>query len=216
MGIRKAALAVAPLLLSGSVGAAQAPWVEVRSPHFVAVTNAGEKAGRRLAWQFEQVRGVVANLWPWARIESGKPVVILIARDEATFKTLAPEYWERKGFKPTAVFVSGRDRHYAALQGNVQEEDAVGLNPYYTAYLAYLFLAMDQAFPATTPLWFQRGLAQVLANTLVRDEEIEIGRPIVWKLKEVRQHARLPVDELIRVDRGSRHYSDETGLRLFD
>src|SRR5262245_11076164 len=203
-------------LLASAAGAAEAPWVEVQSPHFAVVTNAGDKTGRRTAWQFEQVRAVVAKLWQWARIESGKPVVILAARDESTFRSLAPAYWERKGYRPTAVFVTGHDRHYTALRADVRDADQLGMNPYYTAYLAYLFLAMDQAFTGTTPLWFERGLAQVLANTIVHDEQIDVGRPIPSKLRELNSGARLKVADLIRVDRSSPYYTDESRSLLFD
>jgi len=29
------------------------PWVEVRSPHFTVISNAGESRARSVAWQFE-------------------------------------------------------------------------------------------------------------------------------------------------------------------
>jgi len=37
--------------------------VEVKSPHFTVVTNAGEKAGRKVAWQFEQIRAAMATVF---------------------------------------------------------------------------------------------------------------------------------------------------------
>jgi hypothetical protein len=39
---------------AASARAAPPPWLEVKSPHFTVVTNASEKTGRRLAWEFEQ------------------------------------------------------------------------------------------------------------------------------------------------------------------
>src|SRR6185437_12108590 len=38
-----------------------ASWVEVTSPHFSVVTDAGEKRGREVAIRFEQMRAVYAN-----------------------------------------------------------------------------------------------------------------------------------------------------------
>ena len=39
-------------------GEAIEPWVEVRSGHFVVASNAGESEARRIALEFERVRGV--------------------------------------------------------------------------------------------------------------------------------------------------------------
>ena len=45
-------------------------WTEVTSPHFVVVTNAGEKQGRRVADQFERMRSVFHVLFPKAEDRS--------------------------------------------------------------------------------------------------------------------------------------------------
>ena len=42
----------------GSVFAADAQWIEVKSPHFSVVTDAREKRGRETAMRFEQMRAV--------------------------------------------------------------------------------------------------------------------------------------------------------------
>src|SRR5689334_13978332 len=82
--------------LAHAAAAAPAPWVEVKSAHFTVVTDAGEKSGRRTAWQFEQIRSALVQVWPWAKIDTGRPFLIFAARDESTLRTLAPQYWEGK------------------------------------------------------------------------------------------------------------------------
>ena len=42
-------------------GAAEAQWIEVQSPHFSVVTDAGEKRGREVAMRFEQKRAVFST-----------------------------------------------------------------------------------------------------------------------------------------------------------
>jgi hypothetical protein len=118
----------------GPVGsrAAERTWVLVSSPNFTVVSDAGEKSAARAAWQFEQVRAVLQRLWPWARIATGKPVVIFAARDETTMKSLAPRFWEVKGgVRPASVFVGGPDRHYIAVRTDVDEPDSLQANPYF-------------------------------------------------------------------------------------
>ncbi|HSD30247.1 MAG TPA: hypothetical protein VLL75_23305 [Vicinamibacteria bacterium] len=70
--MRILSVTVSAVLLAAGVEGAPSPWVEVKSGHFTVITNSGEKAGRRTAWQFEQIRSAPAQLWPWARIEAVK------------------------------------------------------------------------------------------------------------------------------------------------
>ena len=88
------------------------PWHEVKSAHFTVITDAGEKAGRRTAWQFEQIRSALVTIWPWAKIDSGRPFVVFAARDESTLKTLGPQFWEGKRFRPVGFGAQGRDKRF--------------------------------------------------------------------------------------------------------
>ena len=50
-------------------GAADDAWVEMRSAHVQVISNASEGSTRTLTWQLEQIRNVIAALWPWARVD---------------------------------------------------------------------------------------------------------------------------------------------------
>lgn len=73
--------------------AARESWVEVRSPNFTVLSNAGEKEARRVADQFEQFRGVFQATLPQIRVDLGKPLVIFAVKNEDSLKILLPEYW---------------------------------------------------------------------------------------------------------------------------
>jgi len=62
------ALCAALVISSWTLVAADRPWVEVTSPHFTVISDAGDKHAVRAAWQFEQVRAVLQRLWPWANL----------------------------------------------------------------------------------------------------------------------------------------------------
>src|SRR5512143_3852676 len=91
------AVVVSLLLAPLPARAAERPWIEVKSPHFTAVSNAGDKSARRSAWEFEQLRSAFQGLWPWARISSATPIVLFAVKDEASLKALAPQDWEVEG-----------------------------------------------------------------------------------------------------------------------
>jgi tetratricopeptide (TPR) repeat protein len=196
--------------------AAESPWKEVRSPHFLVVTNGSDKAAQRLAWQFEQVRAVLGKLWPGAQLDDRKPFLVFAAKDEATLAALAPEFWERKGFRPVSVHVSEADRHFVALRLDVSEPGDVGTNPYFHAFRAYVGVCLAAALPPSTPFWLSRGLGEVHGNIVVRAREVDLGRPVTWHLERLRAETRYRPVDLVKVTRSSPEATDETLAHRFD
>lgn len=211
------AVCAAAVVCSDSSGAAERTWVEVTSPNFAVISDAGDKRAARAAWQFEQVRAVLQRLWPWARIATGKPTVIFAARDENTMKTLAPQYWEaRGGIRPGSVSVGGPDRHYVAIRADVAEPDSLQANPYFQSYWSYVYLTLAASFERELPLWLGRGLSDLFANTIVREKDVQLGRVIPWHLETLREGSRLRLTTILAADRRSRQALHADESRLFD
>lgn len=211
------ALCAALVLSSWALTAAARPWVEVTSPHFTVISDAGDKQAVRAAWQFEQVRAVLQRLWPWANLATGKPVVVFAARDENTLKSLAPKYWETKGgVRPASVFVTGPDRHYVAVRVDLPKPDSVEANPYYQSYWSYVYITLRSSFERELPLWLGRGLSDVFANTIVREKDVQVGRVVPWHLETLREGSWMRLATVLTVDRQSRQATREDQARLFD
>jgi hypothetical protein len=105
------------LLPAGRFAAAKDVWIEVRTPNFMVISNAGEKEARRIADQFEQIREVFHSAFPKLRTEIGKPVIIFAVRNEESLKLLLPEYWETKGHThPAGMYVPGEFEHFVAVR----------------------------------------------------------------------------------------------------
>src|SRR5436305_6182258 len=115
---KTASLAFALFVLwSSMVGAAaDKQWVEIRSQHFRVLTDGTDKDARRVAREFEQMRAVMAEVYPHIRLDSGSPLLVLAPRDENSMKELAPEFWKRKGFKPAGFFQHGWDKQFAVVR----------------------------------------------------------------------------------------------------
>jgi len=64
-----------------TVFAGEPQWVEVRSPNFSVVTDAGEKRGREVAMRFEQMRGVFGTLMTKANVNLPVPLQIVAFRN---------------------------------------------------------------------------------------------------------------------------------------
>ena len=212
-----AVCALAGVLALHPAAAVAQQWNEVKSPHFVVISSASQGQTRTLVWQLEQIRSAMAALFPWARVDLDRPIAVLAVGDERGMRSLAPEYWERKGgVRPASVWVGGPDRYYFAIRADLQAEGRDTINPHVTAYFSYASLVVDQSVPARMPEWFTRGLAGVLSNTIVRDSEVLVGPPIPWHLERLRERSRLRLAALMNVSPASREVQSGEGLERFD
>jgi len=215
----KVALPLLALIATASRALAADSWVEIRSPHFTVVSNAGERTARNIAWQFEQFRAAIEKGWPWARVQLNRPVTVIAAKDEITMRGLAPQYWENRAqIHPVSVFATAADRYYITLRADVHAEETEGVtpvNPYQIAYWTYTTLTLDSAFKRGLPLWLRNGLSQVLSNTIVTPSELQFGRPMPAFLAELQQ-GRFSLEELVSITSDSPAYRRGTERGRFD
>jgi len=214
---RRIVCAVAITMAAGAPRAVAADtWVETRSPNFTVVSNAGEKKGRNIAWQFEQIRAAIERGWPWTRVKMSLPVVVIAVKDESSMKAIAPYYWEQNRTHPGSVFITASDRHYIALRSDVEATDREGINPYRNAYWSYASLAIEASFNRGLPLWFVMGMSAVLSNSIVREDAIQFGRPIPSYVTMAGQESHLHLKELFAVTRQSPYFTDPLTRTRYD
>ncbi len=186
-------------------------WIEVRSPHFVVVSNAGEKQARQAADQFEQFRVVFQTALPKVRLDPGQPVIIFAVKNEKNLKDLLPQYWERKGSAhPAGVFVPGRDKHYVALRLDAGDEE----DRFHIVYHEYVHVLVNLNFE-WIPLWLNEGLAEFYANARVTNKEALVGRPSEYHLDLLKQSKLLSMDALLAADHNSPYYNEANRVNVF-
>lgn len=211
-----ARLLLLALLLGSPPPASAQDWVEVRSPNFTVVSNAGEGRARDFAWQFEQIRWAIRAGWSWARAELDRPVVVIVARNESTMRDLVPRYWEdRDRVRPASVFASGPDRHYVAVRADIRLDSTPDMNPYVSSYWSYGLLTFDAAGGQRLPLWFRVGLAEVLSNSIVGNDEVRFGLPIPQNVRLL-QGPRLRLAELFEITSESPYFREGLTRANFD
>jgi TPR repeat protein len=197
--------------------AAADEWIEVKSAHFTAVSNASERSTRKLVWQLEQVRSATAALWSWAKADLNKPLSVIVLKDQNSMRALAPQYWEeRRSVRPASVWVTAPDTNYLVLRTDVEAEQQGTINPYITAYQSYIDLVIGQSLSPDLPLWFRRGFTGVISNTIVRDDHVLFGAPIPWKLEILRSRAMLTLPKLLSVTRQSPEDKEADKRDVFD
>lgn len=192
-------------------------WSEVKSPHFTVWSNTSDGTTRTLVWQLEQIRSAMSVLWPWMKVDLPRPMLVFGVKDEASIKALAPQYWERKGaIRPVSVWVTGPDQHYMVIRADLRSDDTDTLNPFISSYFSYASLIVNNSFGQPLPLWFSRGLAGVVSNTVVRDKYILLGPPIPWHLEKLRGQGRFSLKQLVSMTRDSPESKTQEGLSRFD
>jgi tetratricopeptide (TPR) repeat protein len=182
------------------------PWVEIRTPHFVVMSDGGEKTARRVADQFEQVRRVFQATMPNAHFDTGVPIQILAARDGKSFATLLPEYpFDKRHPQPEGLFVSGAEKNYIVLRTN-----ASGPIPYEDIYHNYARLVLKLSYHSLPP-WLEDGYANVYGSMLLTDKGAKIGKPDPEDLSALWESPLLPLEIVLHVDRASPYYNSSGG-----
>ncbi len=185
-------------------------WVEVRSPHFVVVTNSSDKQGRRVADQFERMRSVFHAAFPKLQIDPGSPIIVLVIKDEKDFRALEPVAYLAKGsLQLGGLFLRAPDKNYVLMR-----LDAEGEHPYSVVYHEYTHLLVGKS-AEWMPLWMNEGLAEFYQNTEIHEKDASLGEPSTENIMLLRQRSLLPLTTLFTVDEKSPYYHEENKGSIF-
>ena len=195
---------------SRSILLAQSEWIEINSPHFRVVSNAKLESAIDTTLQFERIRDAFHKALPEAKIDPGQEIVVFAVKDEASLKTLLPQYWKQpESLKPAGVFFPGPEKHYVALR-----IDARGTNPYRTLYHEYFHLILNINYP-NIPLWLSEGLAEFYAHTRITDDSVALGLPSQNHLIQLRTQKLIPLKKLFLINQNSVHYKEAQKASIF-
>ncbi len=142
------------------------PWMELHSPHYTVITDAGERKGRDIALRFEQMRAVFGGLLTKERLNESRPLTILAFNDDKAYYQLAPL---RDG-KPIAVpgfFLPAEDQDFVAL--NLTETD-----PWRAVARDFALRLLNFNYPPAQA-WFDEGLLQYFSSILIDNRQVQIG-----------------------------------------
>jgi len=185
-------------------------WREMRSPHFVVITDGGLSEARVVAEHFEQIREVFLKISPNMHVDSLEPVVILAAKNEKELKKLLPGYWEQKGhMHPDGLFVGAKDRNYVALRMDADEGSG-----YHVVYHEYVHLLESLNF-SSLPVWASEGLAEFYAAARIEGKDVGLGYPIPGHLALLRQGEWIPLEKLLTADHSSPLYNENDLSSIF-
>jgi len=195
-------LVTAFLLLLTCAAQAQDTWREVRSPHFLIYTNAGDKRGREIAMRFEQMRKLFGALLVRDRVSFSAPLVILAFKDAVGLKQVAP-LWKGKPIDLAGIYLPGEDKNFIAL-------DASADGNYPVVFHEYAHMMLSANYPRAH-VWFDEGFAEYYSSIRITPKEVKIGEPP--HSARILADGMMPVEELFAITAESPEYNENSPKR---
>jgi tetratricopeptide (TPR) repeat protein len=178
------------------------PWTEIRTAHFIVVSDGGEKTARRFANQFEILLRVFQLTLPKARTTNGLPIRLIVARDGQSFARVVPEFpFSKTREQPAGAFVTGPEKIYVAIRANA-EGHFVFQDIYHEFARSVLRLSYHNL-----PPWIEEGYSSVYNNVTFNDRGARLERPEPDDMSTLFESPLLPLDLVLGADRESPYYS---------
>lgn len=181
------------------------PWVEIRTAHFIVASDGGEKMARRYGDEFESLVRVFQATMPNARVSTGIPIRILVARDGPSFARMAPEFpFDKRSVRqqPPGLIFFGSEKTYIGIRAN----GASGHFPRAEIYQNYARQVLRLSY-RNLPPWLEEGYSTVYGSLTFGDHGPRLERPDPDDLSVLFESPLLPLDLVLHVDRSSPYYS---------
>jgi Flp pilus assembly protein TadD len=186
--------------LGASALGGEPEWLEIRSPHFSVVTDAGEKSGREVAVRFEQMRAVFGALMTKAKVTMPTPLQIVAFRNTKEMRQFVP-LWQGKPTEVAGLFLGNEDRNFILLDMSIED-------PWKTVCHEYAHLLLNGNIKATLQPWFEEGFAEYFSTIEVTGKQAEVGRVPQDDGVILRSGSLMKVADLFRVQQKSRIYNE--------
>lgn len=203
------------LIFGTCLSFADQQWVEVTSPHFSLLTDAGEKRGREVLVRFEQMRTAFGLLFHKVNVNTPVKLQIVAYRNSKELRQVAPLF-EGKPITLAGYFLgagahgtpaNGEDREYIAL--DLTAEDSWGV-----VFHEYAHLLLNSNFPPA-PVWFDEGFAEYCSSLKVTKKEIDIGLVRPDLPQTLLENRWLPLEDLFSVRHDSKIYNRDDRRSVF-
>jgi tetratricopeptide (TPR) repeat protein len=190
----------APFTFALLIAAAESPrWLEVRSPHFSVITDAGARQGHEVAVRFEQMRAIFGAMFNHEKVNLPIPLQIVAFRSAREMRQFAP-LWRGKPTPLSGLFVPGQDHTFIVLDLSQAEPWRVVFHEY-----AHQLLNGNMAHKAP---WFDEGFAEYFSTIQVDNKQVFVGKLPQSVLTVIRQDGMMKIADLFKVRHDSAIYNE--------
>ena len=188
------------------ISAAAPRWLDVRSPHFSVITDAGERQGREVALRFEQMRAIFGAMFNSEKVNLPIPLEIVAFRSAREMKQFAP-LWRGKPSSLSGLFVPGQDRTFIVLDLSQPE-------PWSVVFHEYAHQLLNGNMAQKDP-WFDEGFAEYFSTIEVDKKQVFVGKLPKSVLTVLRQDGMMKIADLFKVRHDSVSYNESDHRTLF-
>lgn len=188
------------VLNSAPVRAGDSQWIEIQSPHFSVITDAGERRGKDAAVRFEQMRAVFGALMVKANVNLPVPLQIVAFRNGKEFKQVVP-LWHGKPIDVAGLFQPGQDRCFIMLDMGVE-------NPWSVVFHEYAHQLMNGNMSAEYDPWLEEGFAEYFSSIEVDGKQARVGKIPADTYQILQQNGYIKVADLLSVRHNSATYNE--------
>jgi tetratricopeptide (TPR) repeat protein len=196
-------------------------WVQVDTPNFRIISDSETSEAREVAYGFEQARAVLHLLIAGPRPVSGRPIIVLLAKDEAMVRDIWPEKVRMQDYSSGVLPVLGAEKCYFLIRTSIQELNRIQVfrgevvlplshRAPFRAY-AEIFVPLNYG---PLPLWLETGLQAFYSNSERLHDQFRIGGPPPGGLRQS-TWAFLPIETVLRADSQSPLVHDSETARVF-
>ena len=202
--VRLAVLAFAVLISAAAPCGAE--WRRLDSPNFTVIGDVGARELRDLAVKFEGFRESLGRALGARATAAAVPTVIIVFPTDKAFSPFKPTYQGKPRADVRGFFVPGANINYILMESGGGER--VVFHEY-----AHLIVSNTMSNP---PVWLNEGLAEFYSTfRLIDGKRAQIGVAIGDHLIALRTNARVPLQELLKVDQRSPLYNEAARASIF-
>src|SRR6202140_4373387 len=180
-------------------------WVEIKSPHFSVVTDAGERRGRDAAARFEQMRAVFGTLMVNANVNTPVPLQIIALRNSKELRQFPPIF-QGKATQISGLFVPGSGRCFILLNMSLEK-------PWQVVFHEYAHQLMNGTLSMQLDPWFEEGFAEYFRAIVVDGKEADVGMVPDDEYYVLDHNSWCKISDLLRVQPYSKTYNESGDRR---
>ncbi len=200
-------------LLSDAVVAAEVlpavddKWDRYESPNFELYSHNGDKESRAILHDLELLRAVFMDHFKMIERDRLEVTVYSFRRNR-----------DMKAYSPHAA---GQTKQIAGLYLARPDRAVIMVGPssassnaqqvIFHEYIHHLFKAVG----INPPLWYNEGMAEVLAGVKVQRDKVMFGQPMMEHVAWLQQGKLIPLDEFFAVTHDSVYYQSQNHAGLF-
>lgn len=201
--------AVILLLIAASLSEAKQSWIEVRSAHFIVVTDAGEKQARETASQLELIHSFFRQSLAISGHHPSPVVTVLALNNFDTMRDVVEGPWGGRQSLIAGIFTHPLDQYFAVVELDLQRRGY-----YSTFFHEYYHSLTVPSFP-DLPMWLMEGLAEFYGHTEIKGDQVITGLADRDSLSALRQARFIPLHELFNEDSRQLNYEKKDKAPLF-